>query len=136
MRIIEESAEHIITCPECNTTIGYFDEDEYTTIEGTVINCPKCNAEMFTQKFAHLLPFPDAYFHFGNGKEISDGEINKWVKCGLKNILDKNLESWDTGTGNARVSITAYEDEIDIDVSKNYWEASINREEALKIVNN
>lgn len=80
--------------------------------------------------------YPDDFFDFTNGVNITDEEINQWIQEGINSMeYDRDRDHWDISTGNARVDITRYiyNENSDkyyyiIRVSKSYAEADISEE--------
>lgn len=138
MRIIEgNSQEKITVCPHCATKIGYTNEDTFNNTKGRAIECPYCHDIITVERFNRTLPFPDAYFDFGNGVDISNTEIEKWVKNGIKSCIKNDSDGYYTASGNTYVDIKWLEGDNDFDivVCKNYYNATISRNEAIDLIN-
>lgn len=125
----------ITTCPHCNYTISYT-EDEVERVEndGVGVECPNCG-EVIVTKHIEPFTFPDSFYHFGNGDDenllhiLSDEETQNYVDI-VKHKLQQECQVGEytfTGTGDTMVFGFKKEDEDVIFVAKNYWEDSVFR---------
>ena len=127
---IPEKHPIITTCPHCQYTISYT-EDEVERVEndGVGIICPNCNGSIVTE---HIEPFtfPDTFYYFGVSEGtvcLSDDEIQHYVDV-IKRKLQQECQVGEyafTGTGDTMVFGFRFEDEDVIYVTKNYWEDSV-----------
>lgn len=77
--------------------------------------------------------YPDDFFDFKTGGDISNEEINEWIRSCVKDLEeDKNQEYSYTACGNTQVAVFRkfYEDKPELNsyevmVTKNYQEADI-----------
>jgi DNA-directed RNA polymerase subunit RPC12/RpoP len=142
IRVIGKKAEepkiYKTICDECRAELEYEYEDTYEGYAGMrYIKCPECGYEIICEDFDSVelnsqnVEFPKHFYHFGNGKDIPDQEIQDWVRSCLKQAEESDEPYgyfFHTGTGNSMVILMGYEDEYDIIVAKHYYELSINKE--------
>lgn len=129
---IPEKRPIIITCPHCQYTISYT-EDEVERVEndGLGIMCPNCNEPVVTK---HIKPFtfPDTFYRSGTSESavcLSDDEVQKYVDI-IKRKLQQECQVGEytfTGSGDTMVFGFKFEDEDEIIVAKNYWSDSVFR---------
>lgn len=82
---IPENRPIITTCPHCNYTISYI-EDEVGRVsnDGLGIMCPNCDESVITEQIEPFT-FPKTFYHFGSGDDgklpniLSDEETQKYV---------------------------------------------------------
>lgn len=80
--------------------------------------------------------FPDDFYSFHDGVDISNEEINEWIQKGIKELETIGGHNYTISSGNTTVSINKfcydeYSDEYyyDIRVSKGYYQADTYDEE-------
>lgn len=123
-------------CEECHAELEFAFDDTYEGALGArYLKCPVCGREVMVEKIdgidlnSNNIKFPKHFFEPG-GVNISDDQINDWV-CRCLKAAEESDEPYgyfvQTGTGNTRVILMAYEDEYDIIVTKNYYATSVNR---------
>ena len=127
---IPEKRPIITTCPHCNYTISYT-EDEVERVEndGLGIVCPNCDEPIVLE---HVEPFtfPNTFYHFGTSEDavcLSNDEVQKYVNI-VKRKLQQERKVGEyafTGSGDTMVFGFKFEDEDQIIVAKNYWEDSV-----------
>lgn len=127
---IPEKRPIITTCPHCQYTISYT-EDEVDRVdnESMGVCCPHCGGVVETE---HIEPFtfPDTFYHFGVSEDavcLSDDEVQHYVDI-VKRKLQQECQVGEyafTGTGDTMVFGFKFEDEDEIIVAKNYWEESV-----------
>ena len=131
---IPEKRPIITTCPHCQYTISYTeDEVERVTNDSVGILCPNCDEPIVTK---HIGPFtfPDTFYHFGTSEGavcLSDDGVQKYVDI-VKRKLQQECQVGDytfAGTGDTMVFGFKFEDEDEIIVAKNYWEESVFRQD-------
>lgn len=140
MRIIEENkTEEIIhTCNKCGCKFAYSPEDDtYSGLEGSYVDCPKCQESIMIKKFNRPAQFPESYYCYDNGVHIESEKIEEWVKTGIKYCLTKNEDSYFCGTGDSWVEINRYDgdDIFNIIVAQGYYSKDISTEDAKKLIN-
>lgn len=121
-----KNEEKEVRCNFCNTDFLYTDNDIIDLDEryyGFI--CPECGNEIIIEERTPF-KFPQSFFRFGNGKILSDSEVQEGI-----DIVRKNLEgdkenfyySWATGD---TIVFGEKEDNkyINIYVAKNYYSAS------------
>jgi hypothetical protein len=80
----------------------------------------------------NLPKYPEEFFDFGDGVNITHDEINKTIKRLVNEILgDKECYGMSSSTGNTKVSVSKnIEDgELIIEVFKNYHRKYVNLED-------
>ena len=122
----------ITTCPHCQYTISYTeDEVERLGVETVGVYCPNCNRTIETD---HIVPFtyPDSFYHFGkaeNSVHLTNEEVQRHVDI-VRRRLQEEREIGEysfSGSGDTMVFGFKMEDEDLIFVAKNYWEDSVAR---------
>lgn len=124
-------------CYECDAELEFSLEDTYIGALGArYVKCPICGYEIMTEECDGIelnssnIEFPTHFFE-PNGVDIPNNEIENWVRKCLK-IAEESDKPYgyfvQTGSGNTRVILMAYEDEYRIIVAKDYYETSVNRE--------
>lgn len=132
---IPEKQPIITTCPHCNYTISYTeDEVERVDDEHMGVYCPHCSGVIETEYIKPFI-FPDTFYYFGShdGENLSyilsNEETQHYVdivKCTLQQECQVGEYTF-TGTGDTMVFGFKMEDEDVIYVAKNYWQASVFR---------
>lgn len=129
---IPEKQLIITTCPHCQYTISYAeDEVERLDVETIGVYCPNCNRTIET---GHIVPFtyPDSFYHFGEAERsvhLTNEEVQRHVDI-VKRKLQEECEIGEysfSGSGDTMVFGAKTEDEYIIFVAKNYWEDSVDR---------
>ena len=123
-------------CEECRAELEFAFDDTYEGALGArYLKCPVCNKEIIvyeiegTNLSSNNIQFPKHFFEPG-GVNISDDEIQKLVRKCLKTAEESDKPYGyfvNTGTGNTRVILMAYEDEYEIIVTKDYYQTSMNK---------
>ena len=115
--------EKEVRCNFCNTDFLYTDNDIIDLDEkhyGFI--CPECGNEIVVKERVSC-KFPESFFQFGNGKVLSNSEIQEGIDVVKKN-LENNKENfyyaWATGD---TIIFGEKEDNkyINIYVAKDYW---------------
>ena len=78
---IPEKRPIITTCPRCNYTISYTeDEVERVTNDGVGVLCPNCNEPIVLE---HIEPFtfPDTFYHFSTRFTRAQCHIFEYFMC-------------------------------------------------------
>lgn len=87
---IPEKRPIITTCPHCQYTISYTEEEiDRVENDGVGIICPNCNESIVTEH-TESFTFPDTFYHFGTDKSavcLSDDEVQEYV-----NIVKRKLQ--------------------------------------------
>ena len=122
-------------CEKCGAELEFAFDDTYEGALGArYLKCPICRRENITELdvinlSSKNIKFPLHFFEPG-GVEISDDQINDWVYRCLK-AAEESDESYgyfvQTGSGNTRVILMAYEDEYEIIVTKDYYNTIVNK---------
>ena len=129
-RKIPEKRPIITTCPHCQYTISYT-EDEVDRVEndGLGVICPNCNKSIVLE---HIEPFtfPDTFYYFGTSEGavcLSDDEVQRYVDI-VKRKLQQECQVGEytfAGSGDTMVFGFKFKNEDEIVVAKNYWEESV-----------
>ena len=117
-------------CEYCNAELEVDKEDAYTGEYGLYdYICPCCNMKNTIDDGIDLtkdnLQFPIHYHSFNDGKDISNEEVDKWVKECIEKI-EKDKESyisW-TGTGNTKVFVQKFDGDNEYSVTVSKWRHS------------
>lgn len=78
------------------------------------------------------IKFPDYFCYFGNGKELSNKEIEEYIRRGIEwHRMNPNNFVWTSGSGNTTVAVYNYtgDEEYKVVVGKGYYECEIPYEE-------
>lgn len=128
---VEEDTTQEIICEHCNSVFEIDDSDiikpEY---DDEYVYCPCCNQKVYLYEpiTKENIRFPSSYYNFENGKNIEDTEIDEWVKECIEWFEKNPKEPYKyIGSGNAFVIVFNYEDEYFTLVTKNYFEAHIDK---------
>lgn len=130
-----EQKVYLHRCGECGAELEFASDDTYEGALGArYLKCPVCDHENITELDVSELSsknikFPLHFFEPG-GMDISDEQINDWVRQCLKKAEESD-EPYGyfvrISSGNTSVILMAYEDEYDIVVTKDYYSTSVNR---------
>lgn len=120
-------------CDECGAELEYDKEDVHIGWMGCeYVTCPACNKETMVGNQRVQPPTWKATFHHDcsdNGAfDVPDHEIRIYVDKFVKALCSNAYEPGDsmiTCTGNLLVFGRKWEDNVDIYVTKDYWEDSI-----------
>ena len=134
---VEEKKIYKQMCDECCAELEFEYEDTYEGALGArYIKCPECNREVLIEEIEglaltqHNIEFPKHFFG-PDGVDISNDEIQKWVRNCLK-IAKESNEPYgyfvQQGTGNAMVVLLVYEYEYEFIVTKDYYSVTIPKE--------
>ena len=127
----EKSKEEII-CPTCENLLLYEKEDVKIGYLGCEsITCPECGTEMLTTGERVMPPtFPQTFLHFGDGTKASDKDIQEMVNKVVDNIKTAEVgDFYNISVGDTMVVALKYEDNIDVIVTKDYWEDTLTDED-------
>lgn len=134
---VDEPRVYNLICEGCRAELEYAYEDTYEGYAGLrYIKCPECGCEIISEHFEGVdlnsssVEFPKHFYHFVDGVDIQDAEIQDWVRRCLKQAEESNEPYgyfFHTGTGNSVVILMGYEDEYNIIVAKDYYELSITK---------
>jgi len=139
IKVLNRDTEQIFYrqhCEGCDAELEFAFDDTYEGALGArYLKCPICGRENITEintpeLSSNNIKFPLHFFEPG-GVDISDEQINDWVYKCLKTAEESNeLYGFfmQTGSGNTKVILLAYEDEYNIIVTKDYYEMSVKRE--------
>ena len=120
-----------IVCEHCNSVFEIDNSDIITSEEDDeYVYCPCCRQKVYLYEpnTKDNIRFPASYYAFEDGIDITDEEINKWVRECIE-CLEKNPEQpyKYIGSGNTFAVVFNFEDEYNIIVTKNYFETYIDK---------
>lgn len=124
-------------CDECGAELEYDKEDVHIGWMGCeYVTCPNCNCETMVDS-KRITPFiwKATFDHVcadTGAVDILDHEVQKYVNKVAKALCSDEYETGDsaiTRTGNLLVFGRKWEDEVDIYVTKDYWEDNISPED-------
>lgn len=121
-----------VTCLNCGELLSYEKEDIKIGYLGCeFIICPECGETILITGERIMSPtFPQTFFNFGAGVEISDKDTQEMVNKVVGNIkAAKAGEFCNIATGDTMVIALKYEEGIDVIVAKDYWEDSLTNED-------
>lgn len=136
MKIIQNNydckTEEII-CEHCNSIFELDENDDDIIVSDdndNYVYCPCCGQKVYLYEpnTKDNINFPTSYTNFASGVDISNEEINEWIKECIE-WLDENPEQpyKYIGTGNTFAVVFNHEDEYTILVTKNYFESYIDK---------
>ena len=124
-------------CDECGAELEYDEEDTHIGWMGCeYVTCPNCNCETMVDS-KRITPFiwKATFDHVCTDTgaiDVLDHEVQKYVNKVAKALCSDEYEAGDsaiTRTGNLLVFGRKWEDEVDIYVTKDYWEDNISPED-------
>ena len=128
------------TC-NCGAELEYNKEDVHIGWMGCeYVTCPACDRETMIGECRVQPPTWKTTFHHTSVEtgavDIKDAEIQEYVNKVIKNLCSDKWKSGEfcvTGTGNLLVLGIKWEDNVDIYVTKDYWEDSIGLEDYVMV---
>ena len=137
MKVLNKKSITKQTECECSAILEYTTEDIETGSFGhAYISCPECDARIYLddedgkELTTDNISFPQDFTEFGEGIDVDDKTINKWIKQCLSSLTESDEDSGVTaecGSGNTMVFAKKYSDEYTIWVTRNYCESAILR---------
>ena len=129
----EEKEVLKVFCEHCGSELEVEDDDvEYDSYGVGFVTCPCCGertdlADKKLELSVENLRYPIHYYNFEGGVDISDEEIDAWVKECIKKFDPDNENDCVRciGRGNTMVFVFKMVDEYEIYVCKNYQETSL-----------
>ena len=121
-----------ITCPNYANLLSYEKEDVEIGHYGCeFITCSECGEKILITGERIMPPtFPQTFYHFSDGKKISDKDIQEMVNKVVDNIKKADIGDFYTmATGDTMVVALKYEDSIDVIVAKDCWEDTLTDED-------
>lgn len=126
----------VIQCNHCDATFLIDEDDTYEGYRAnTYVECPVCTqqnlvSELHDSVDVDNIKFPIHFFHFGNGVDVENKEIEEAIGYGVSYLKNhKDSEFWTWATGNTKVFITKNVEETeiwyDVTVAKDYWEIDV-----------
>jgi hypothetical protein len=136
MKILNKKVHNNVAKCDCGTELEYTKEDVQTGEFGCAyIICPECQTDILLNEYCKLLTidnveYPKDFANFGDGKVLSDTEIQEYINKCLKPLKecteDYGVHSL-MASGDTMVFCTKHEDEYSVYVCKNYESTSIPR---------
>lgn len=115
-------------CNFCHAQFYYSYDDLVDVNENSFgFICPECGNEIEIYKINEC-HYPESFFHFGEGKKLSNNEIQEYINK-IRKQLETSDEDYDYNlivSGDTIVFATKdLEDGISIYVAKNYYECDL-----------
>lgn len=131
IEIVNQKTKKECTCNFCHTNFYFTDEDLIDVNKNYCgFICPVCGNPIEIFKINES-KFPESFYHFINGKQLSNEQIQKYVNR-VRKELENSEEDFDyclSGTGDTMVfGYKTLEDDvhsISIIVAQNYYECNI-----------
>lgn len=126
-----------VTCEHCGSELEVEEEDLHEGYMGAkYFVCPVCMEHAYVDDeyeadiTVDTLKFPDHFFYFGgkDAVEISDEDILKWIKNGVKYFRENpDSFSYSIGSGDAMVHIENFsgDKEYHVTVAQGYYDTEI-----------
>lgn len=128
----DEHGELIFLCEYCGEKLH--GEPQVGVLGLKYIHCDHCGENSYNEELGEIeltkdnLHFPQHYYNFNNGKDVTYEWIDEQVRKGLEYLENNPTEDFiELGTGNTNICITKYEgdEEYRVVVSKGYYDANI-----------
>ncbi len=122
-------------CSECGSEFEIDEDDVEVGVMGLYElknGCPCCGEEVEIDDridlTSDMLRFPQHYYSFENGVNLSDEEIDKYVKDCIEALRNSDDNYHCVATGNSFIIVfkNNEEEEFNIFVCKNYYESDVN----------
>lgn len=129
-----------IQCENCGVDLDVesIDDVEYGYLGAAYVRCPECTTKTYSglesldqNVTMNNVKFPDHFYYFGNGKELSSEEIQNYIREIIKHFReDPEAFCSHTGSGNTMVFGFNFsgDKEYVFYVVKDYYETSIDYE--------
>lgn len=128
-----------IVCEECGSELEVEESDIRIGYLGTCyVKCPVCNKDTYIYELDGVvvtkdtIKFPDYFYHFDNGKKLSNEEIEDYIRRGIEwHRRNPNSFVWDCGTGDSDIAVYNYsgDNEYRVVVSRGFYDCEIPFEE-------
>ena len=124
--------KNILKCEYCGEELH--GEPQVGVLGLKYIHCDHCGENSYNEELGEIeltkdnLHFPQHYYNFNNGKDVTYEWIDEQVRKGLEYLENNSTEDFiELGTGNTNICITKYEgdEEYRVVVSKGYYNANI-----------
>lgn len=134
VHFIKKSAQ--ITCERCGSVLEYDFDDVYTGADGCkFITCPVCGEEIMLENLdpekitSNTVKYPTHFYDFSNGVDVSDKEINEYIKQVCNNV-EAGEQFSIIATGNTMVCALDFDGDgvIEVIVAKGYRECYVDKE--------
>ena len=132
MKVIKKNEVEIseypkrIICDHCGAELEYNEEDEHNGLWGMkCVTCPVCGEEIFVSE--HRAIQPTWGVTFDHTDEIKDEEIQEMVNKCYERLMSPEWEAGEfyiTMMGDTLVFGVKFEDEVNVYVTRDYWEDS------------
>lgn len=136
IKVINSNQKYKVKCPTCNSELEFEKEDVSENWQNyKYITCPNCERSVYlnsknynkVETTLEEIKFPEGFDSFENGVEISDKQINKWIKEALTNLKKESENSfYEISSGDTAVIVLKYEDNTySVYVCKGYYQITI-----------
>ena len=124
-----------ITCENCSSKIEIEKDDLHIGYLGMYyVICPVCGKKTYVDELEgapvtkDTIKFPDHFFYFGDGKDVSTEEIEKEIRQGIEWLrMNPDNFIWSMSYGNMDIHVENYsgDKEYRVVVTKNYYECTV-----------
>lgn len=118
-----------IICDHCGAELEYDKDDEFIGLWGIrAVHCPECNEDVWIGDQREVSPQWKTTFDFTSAitaKELDDAEIQELVDKCYEKLTSDGWQPGDhylTQCGDTMVFGVKYEDEINVYVTRQFWE--------------
>lgn len=136
IKVINSNQKYKVKCPTCNSELEFEKEDVLENWQNyKYITCPNCersvylNSKNYNKVETTLgeIRFPEGFDSSENGVEISDKQINEWIKEALTQLKKEPETSfYEISSGDTAVIVLKYEDNTySVYVCKGYYQRTI-----------
>ena len=125
---------HRVICDYCESELEITNSDiSFNKYGNPVITCPICGRETCVaydtkEITVENIAYPDDFYSFENGLDISNEKIKEWIKDGYENMNKRNTDFYYVSSGNTFVFMHNTSGELYIMVTKNFKDISIDKE--------
>ena len=120
IKVINSNQKYKVKCPTCNSELEFEKEDVLENWQNyKYITCPNCERSVYlnsknynkVETTLEEIKFPDDFDSFENGVEISNKQINKWIKEAVTQLKKESENSfYEISSGDTAVIVLKYED--------------------------
>ena len=132
IKVINSNQKYKVKCPTCNSELEFEKEDVLENWQNyKYITCPNCERSVYlnsknynkVETILGEIKFPEGFDSSENGVEISDKQINEWVKKAVEHLKKESENSfYEICSGDTAVIVLKYEDNTySVYVCKGYY---------------
>ena len=136
IKVINSNQKYKVKCPTCNSELEFEKEDVLENWQNyKYITCPNCERSVYlnsknynkVETILGEIKFPEGFDSSENGVEISDKQINEWVKKAVEHLKKESENSfYEICSGDTAVIVLKYEDNTYfVYVCKGYYQRTI-----------